>query len=185
MTSTPSFHLRPAEPGDTVMISGWSRSAEETRRWCSRNEHPVSAEVVASWWTEPDVQPWVLVTEQAATPLAYGELWLEAGEDEVELAHLIVDGQRRRTGLGRRLVLRLLDAAALAGTKSCVLRVAPGNAPAISLYRSCGFVAVDEARTAEWNHGQPATYTWWERPPPPLDPVPDPPEREPLVGWRP
>ena len=185
MTSTPAFHLRPAVTGDAVAIAGWSRSAEETRRWCSRSEHPVPAQVVESWWTEPDVQPWVLVAEPTATPLAYGELWLDAGEDEVELAHLIVDGQRRRTGLGRRLVDRLLDAAARTGTGSCVLRVAPGNAPAIGLYRACGFVAVDQARTAEWNRGQPVTYTWWERPPPPVAPDPAPPSAGPAEGRRP
>jgi hypothetical protein len=66
-----------------VTIAGWSRSADEARIWCSRAAHPFPAEVVRTWWQADDVQPWLLIDDDV--PVAYGELWLDADEDEVEL----------------------------------------------------------------------------------------------------
>ena len=105
---------------------------------------------------------WVLVEEPDAHPVGYGELWLDEEEDEVELARLIVDPARRRSGLGRALVTHLVAAAAATGLSGCLLRVVPDNAPAIALYRAAGFAAVDPERAAEWNQGQPTDYLWFE-----------------------
>ena len=110
------------------------------------------------------MQPWLLVEGPEATPVGYGELWLDAEEDEVELARLIVDPSRRRTGLGRQLVARLVGAAEGTGLGACLLRVVPDNAPARALYRIAGFLEVDPERAAEWNVGQPTAYLWMEWP---------------------
>ena len=143
-------------------MAGWSRSAEEARRWCSVAEHPFPPERVRGWWAGADVRPWVLVEGPEAQPVGYGELWLDEEEDEVELARLIVDPARRRSGLGRALVAQLVAAAAATGLSGCLLRVVPDNAPAIALYRAAGFAAVDPERAAEWNQGQPTDYLWFE-----------------------
>ncbi|MDI4659359.1 GNAT family N-acetyltransferase, partial [Xanthobacter autotrophicus] len=82
--------------------------------------------------------------------------------DEVELARLIVDPTRRREGIGRRLVEVLLALAREHGRSDCFLRVVPDNTAARALYRSTGFVEVDEASMLEWNQGQPTTYTWMQ-----------------------
>ena len=149
---------------DAAVVAGWSRSAEEARRWCSVSEHPFPPERVRDWWAEPDVQPWVLAEEPGGSPVGYGELWLDEEEDEVELARLIVDPARRRSGLGRALVASLVEAAAATGLAGCLLRVVPDNAPAIRLYRAAGFAEVDPDRTAEWNQDQPTEYVWFEWP---------------------
>ena len=156
--------LIPPQDGHAAVVAGWSRSAEEARRWCSVAEHPFPAERVRDWWADPDVQPWVLVEEPDAPPVGYGELWLDEEEDEVELARLIVDPDRRRSGQGRALVAALVEAAAAAGLSRCLLRVVPDNAPAIGLYRAAGFAEVDPDRAAEWNQGQPTEYVWFEWP---------------------
>jgi hypothetical protein len=44
---------------------------------------------VLSWWDPDDVKPWVM-TSNDEDPIAYGELWLDADEDEVEIARLVV-----------------------------------------------------------------------------------------------
>jgi ribosomal protein S18 acetylase RimI-like enzyme len=150
-----SHRLVPAEDEHAAVVAGWSRSAEEARRWCSVAEHPFPPERVRGW---------VLVEGPEAVPVGYGELWLDAEEDEVELARLIVDPARRRSGLGRALVAQLVAAAAATGMSSCLLRVVPDNAPASALYRAAGFAAVDPDRTAEWNQGQPTAYVWFEWP---------------------
>ena len=157
-----SSDLVAAQDEHVAVVTGWSRSAEEARRWCSVAEHPFPAGRVREWWAGSDVRPWVLVTEPGGDPVGYGELWLDEEEDEVELARLIVDPVRRRSGLGRALVAALVEAAAATGLSGCLLRVAPDNAPAKALYRAAGFTQVDPDRTAEWNQGQPTAYVWFE-----------------------
>ena len=110
------------------------------------------------------MEPFVAVSS-VGPPMAYGELWLEAEEDEVELARLIVEPMMRGRGVGRRLVAALVEKAALTGLSGVILRVDPGNAAAVRCYRACGFRDLDAHRNAEWNKGQPATYTWMERVP--------------------
>ena len=153
--------VAPSE-GDAAIVAGWSASAEEARRWCSVAEHPFPVERVRGWWTEADVRPWLLVEGPDDRPVGYGELWLDEEEDEVELARLIVDPARRRSGVGRALVGGLVAAAGATGLSGCLLRVASDNAPAIALYAVAGFAEVEPERAAEWNQGQPAAYRWFE-----------------------
>ena len=159
-----SSRLIPPEAEQAAVVAGWSRSADEARRWCSVAEHPFPPDRVRGWWAAPDVRPWLLVEEPDARPVGYGELWLDEEEDEVELARLIIDPAHRRRGLGRALVAQLIAAAEATGLSGCLLRVAPDNAAAIALYRAAGFAEVDAARAAEWNEGQPAAYRWYQWP---------------------
>jgi [ribosomal protein S18]-alanine N-acetyltransferase len=62
--------------------------------------------------------------------------------DEVHLLNLGVDPEFRRAGLGRRLLRAVLEDA-VDGAASCVtLEVATGNAAALRLYDSEGFIEV-------------------------------------------
>jgi ribosomal protein S18 acetylase RimI-like enzyme len=156
--------VRPeAQHADT--IAGWSASEHEAAAWASRPEHPFPPAVVASWWERPDVQPWLLLGPDGV-PAAYGELWDDEEEDEVELAHLIVDPARRRQGVGGRLVRELLAQARALGRSTCALRVVPDNAAALAVYRSQGFRDVAADVAAEWNRGQPVDYVWLVHPAP-------------------
>ncbi len=159
-----AVRLVPPRDHAAAVVAGWSRSAEEAARWCSLAEHPFDAERVRGWWAAEDVQPWLLVEGPEAAPVGYGELWRDAEEDEVELARLIIDPARRRTGLGRRLVASLVGAAEQTGLAACLLRVVPDNAAARGLYRAAGFAEVDAERAVEWNVGQPTAYVWMEWP---------------------
>lgn len=153
--------LRQPDEADAAVVCGWSLSAQETTQWCASKTHPVTASQVVEWWLPSDVEPFVAVSGNLA-PLAYGELWLEAEEDEVELARLIVAPRMRGRGVGRQLVAALVDKGALTGLSTVILRVTPGNDAALHCYRDSGFRELDERRNAEWNKGQPATYTWME-----------------------
>lgn len=144
-----------------LTVAGWSRSAREAELWCSRAEHPFPAEAIQGWWERPDVTPWVLL-DPTGIPSAYGEIWDDEEEDETELARVIVDPDRRRAGLGRRLIEQLVAQARSHGRSACFIRVHPDNDGALALYRSIEFRDVDVARAAEWNHGQPADYRWLE-----------------------
>lgn len=170
-------HVRADEPWTTVVptpeqagvVASWSTSAAETTAWVS-SATPVTAETVRGWWDSPDVSPRLLL-DPTGTPVAYGEVWDDAEEDETELARLIVDPGRRREGVGRRLVAALLDVAGQHGRSACFLRVVPENTAARTLYRAAGFVEVDAATAAEWNAGQPTAYVWMQHQEDAQDPV--------------
>ena len=51
--------------------------------------HPIAIDEVLAWWNTADVEPWVMV-DAAGDLVGYGEIWVDAEEDEVELARLIV-----------------------------------------------------------------------------------------------
>jgi GNAT superfamily N-acetyltransferase len=135
-------------------VAGWPRTADEAYRWCGHRE--VSADIVAEWSKAEDGRCFALV--DAGAPVGYGELWLD--EDEVELARLIVAPDRRRQGVGRRLVEALTEVARQYETGLICLRVHPDNTSAVRVYLAAGFASVDDATTAEWNARQPVTYQW-------------------------
>jgi ribosomal protein S18 acetylase RimI-like enzyme len=152
-----------ARPQHAPTIASWSTTAAEAGMWVSRAEHPFPSDVVAGWWEDDHVTPWVLL-DHAGTPVAYGEIWDDEEEDEVELARLIVDPSRRREGAGRRLAAGLVDIARSSGRGACFLRVVPDNEAALALYRASGLVVVDEALMEEWNAAQPVAYVWMQHP---------------------
>jgi len=89
----------------------------------------------------------------------HGELWVDDGEVEVELARLIVDPGERGQGLGRRLAAEL---ARLARSRQSrvFLRIHPRNIAAQRCYAAAGFAPVEPHQAASWNVGQPIGYLW-------------------------
>jgi len=151
-------HLRTASAADTEVVGSWATTPAETERWCGA-AHPVTAATMVGWWTDPELRPWALTTEQGLL-IGYGELWLDPEEDEVELARLIVAPEHRGQGWGRLLVSLLSDEARRSGLAGVMLRVVPDNTAAIACYLACGFTRVDQADEEAWNAGQPRTYQW-------------------------
>ncbi|MGN9815587.1 GNAT family N-acetyltransferase [Streptomyces sp. SD11] len=148
----------PFDSNCAAVVAGWPVTAEEALMWCGLREFPVPEGTVSAWQREPDVTAYALVENEL--PLAYGELWLDAEEDEVELARIIVAPGVRGRGLGRLLVRGLLAEARLTGLAEVCMRVHPENTAALRCYRGAGFEPVDAASTAAWNTGQPVEYTW-------------------------
>lgn len=91
--------------------------------------------------------------------VAYGELWVDDDEAEVELARLIVDPGERGQGLGRRLVIALADLAQSRHPR-VLLRVHPDNVAARRCYAAAGFEPVAPHQAALWNAPQPTDYVW-------------------------
>ncbi|MDR2054852.1 MAG: ribosomal protein S18-alanine N-acetyltransferase [Desulfovibrio sp.] len=75
---------------------------------------------------------------RGARLVAYVSVYHTASE--LEILNLAVSPPERRQGLGRRALDMALQVARKMGIKRAVLEVRAGNSPAISLYRSCGFV---------------------------------------------
>ncbi|MFD6285497.1 GNAT family N-acetyltransferase [Streptomyces anthocyanicus] len=152
------MRLHPFDDNHASTVAGWATTPAEALMWCGLREFPVPEGTVMAWQRDPDVTAYVLM--ETEPPLAYGELWLDAEEDEVELARIIVAPGVRGRGLGRRLVRHLLAQARLTGLPEVCMRVHPQNTAALRCYRGAGFEPVDAQSAACWNTGQPVEYAW-------------------------
>jgi ribosomal protein S18 acetylase RimI-like enzyme len=152
------WRLVPFRPEHAAAVAGWARTPAEVRAWCGRLDAPVPAEVVAGWSAEDGVTAWLLVDGDDG-PVGYGQLWVDDGAAEVEIARVIVDPARRNGGAGRDLVRRLV-ARARALHPAVFLRLLPDNAAALHCYTAAGFTRVPAADEREWNRAQPAAYLW-------------------------
>lgn len=138
-------------------VSSWATTDDEVTAWCSRTGAPVPPDVIVEWGTAPDVHAYLLI--DAEDPVAYGELWVDDDEHEVELARIIVAPAHRGRGLGRRFVTELTTMAKRFHP-SVIMRVRPGNDAAVACYTAAGFQRLDPSAELEWNEGQPVAYLW-------------------------
>ena len=136
-------------------VAGWSGDAEASMLWCSLPL--VTRETVEAWADSPSVEAFVLC--ETGRVVAYGEVWVDADEQEVELAHLIVDPSQRGAGFGTQLVVGLVEQARR-HYPMVTLRVHSLNDVAIRCYATAGFERVSAAEETEWNKGQPVDYVW-------------------------
>jgi ribosomal protein S18 acetylase RimI-like enzyme len=151
--------LEPFEDRHAPTIIGWPQSVKESRWWAGpATTWPLDPSVMERWHADPDVHPYVL-SERGAV-IGYGELWVDAEEQEVELARLIVAPDRRGQGVGRRLVRLLLHEARDTGYPYAFLRVFPENRAGIACYLRSGFAQVSPADQQRFNQGQPVDYLW-------------------------
>src|SRR3954469_10693977 len=164
-TTAPEEHdrmlLESFDPTGAGQVASWAVGDDVVRAWCARDGDTVPADVVAGWSEADDVEAY-LFRDDSGEPVAYGELWLDEEEGEVELARLLVAPERRGQGVGRALTRALTDRARTTHPElpAVILRVRPENAQAIRAYLAAGFVAVPEDEQATWNEGQRFAYHW-------------------------
>lgn len=140
-------------------IVRWPRSAKEAHAWCSHAGASLpGVEVFKSWHADPDVHPYVLLYE--GRPVAYGEIWADPVEQEIELARLIVAPAKRGQGLGQHFVGELLSRSIPFGFSRAYVRVAPDNLTAIGCYRKAGFTRLTGDEELILNAKQPTAYVW-------------------------
>ena len=152
--------LLPFHPEQAELVASWANGADVVRAWCAVEADRVTPDVVAGWSQAEDVEAFVLEREGEA--VAYGELWLDDDEGEVELARLLVAPGRRGHGLGQALT-RALSARAREShprLPTVFLRVRPDNERALRCYAAAGYVAVPADEQASWNEGQRFAYHW-------------------------
>jgi RimJ/RimL family protein N-acetyltransferase len=149
------------DPAHAPTVASWAVGDDVVRAWCALEGDAVPADVVAGWSKADDVEAFVY-GDPGDAPVAYGELWLDDEEGEVELARLLVAPERRGRGVGRALVTALVEQARRAHPElpAVILRVRPENEQAIRAYAAAGFVAVPADEQAEWNRGQRFDYHW-------------------------
>jgi len=151
------LRLCPFPAGSAGVVSGWATTDEEVLLWCGRAAAPVPAGQISAWAREEGVQPFGLYRGERL--VAYGELWVDDDEAEVELARLIVDPAERRQGLGQSLATGLAELAR-SRYPQVFLRVHPDNIAARRCYAAAGFEPVEPDQATAWNAGQPVDYVW-------------------------
>jgi ribosomal protein S18 acetylase RimI-like enzyme len=154
--------LEHPQASDAEVVAGWATSAAESRRWGGHAvPWPVDPAILLVWHAEPGVQPYVL--REDGVVLAYGEVWVDDEEQEVELGRIIVRPDRRGQGVGRLVVSLLVQEAARTGYRSAFMRVVADNAAALACYRAAGFAPVSAGEQRQFNRGQPVEYVWLRR----------------------
>ena len=142
-----------------VKIAGWPSTAEETRAWAGAGAHiPLGPVDIGLWHADPDVHPFV--ARRGGYLIAYGELWIDYSEQEVELGRIIVNPSCRGEGVGRAFVSALLERAFTFEFSIVFVRVVPGNTIALRCYRAAGFDVATSDEQREFNKGQPIQYVW-------------------------
>lgn len=100
----------------------------------------------------------VWVVEEAGVLAGYAVAWFVA--DDAEILTIGTDPERRRRGVGRRLVERLKVSARERGARSLMLEVRASNTAGQALYRSQGFAPID-VRRRYYADGEDACVMAW------------------------
>ena len=108
-----------------------------------------------------------LVAEEHGEIVGYGGVAVFA-EGDAHLMNLAVARRRRESGIGRRLLVGLMDEAAGLGGQRITLEVRASNAVAIALYESVGLRSVGVRPHYYESDGEDAVIMWRDLPQPPL-----------------
>lgn len=99
-----------------------------------------------------------LVAVEGGEVVGYGGVWLVI--DEAHIVNVAVREDRRRQGIARGLVKRLLDLSKEAGMKTASLEVRAGNEGAIRLYEDLGFVTTNRRKRYYPDNREDALVMW-------------------------
>jgi ribosomal protein S18 acetylase RimI-like enzyme len=154
--------LQVFDPVHAALVASWAVGDEVVRAWCAVEGDAVPGDVVSAWSRADDVEAYLFTEHEDGPLVAYGELWLDEEEGEVELARLLVAPERRGQGVGRVLVRELVERARHTHPElpHAILRVRPENQQAIRAYAAAGFVDVPVEEQSTWNEGQRFAYHW-------------------------
>nr|ADI21993.1 acetyltransferases [uncultured myxobacterium HF0200_01L06] len=101
-----------------------------------------SAATVARELSLPSSRIWLFQVDSEAGPTVSGFLVARRVVSDLEVHAIGVEAAYRRRSIASRLFREALEWAQEEGLENVCLEVAAGNAPALSLYRSLGFMVV-------------------------------------------
>lgn len=151
--------INPFADNHAADVSDWPLNNDEATAWAGSNTpFLISRTQILRWNADPDV--FVFVGYLSDELVAYGELWIDVPEQEIEIARVIVRPTHRGIGNGRTFVDLLAEKATDFGLKNTMIRVASENAAAVRCYKSAGFATVWPLEQETYNQGQPRKYVW-------------------------
>jgi ribosomal-protein-alanine N-acetyltransferase len=144
-----ALSLRPLGAADLDQVCAIERASFGT---------PWSKPLFEEELKRPALCHWIVAEGAPGEVLAYGGFWLAV--DEAHFTNLAVRGDRRGLGLGRRLLLALLDKARGLGCVRATLEVRPSNAAALALYLGEGFSVAAMRPHYYTDDGEDALILW-------------------------
>ena len=123
--------IRKATPEDIAVIRKLERDSETAAHWGER-------EYDALFAAEAPRRLALLAAEERSAPIL-GFAIARCADDEWEIENLVVEGERRRQGVGSALISELVREARRSGAAAVLLEVRESNAPARRLYEKIGF----------------------------------------------
>jgi GNAT superfamily N-acetyltransferase len=134
-----TLELRPFVEADEPEVTSWFTDAGELRYFAGpRLIWPLDDGQWRSIRSDPSVTAWTALLPASDLPIGHGELIRESAE-AVRLARLAVRPHERGRGLGRALVVSLVEKSREAGHCTISLTVHQDDATAIRGYRGIGF----------------------------------------------
>lgn len=129
--------IRRATLSDESLIADWLQY--ETDCFNATGKNGYTSDMYHSWHEASDQFGYILLEEDQ--PVAYGEIWEDVEEKDLELAHLLVHPSYRNKGVGKQLV-RMLQNECLAYPSYpwIFLRIEPNNKQALACYTGAGFI---------------------------------------------
>ncbi len=127
-----TWQFRQADSGDLSRIMALETSTFESDAW--------SPEIMRAELESPHC--WYIVAFRPETPAkldGYAGLHIPRGAKEADIQTITVAPDVRRSGLGRTLMITLINEAAKRGAQEVFLEVRADNPGAQELYRSIGF----------------------------------------------
>jgi RimJ/RimL family protein N-acetyltransferase len=146
--------LRPFSKQDMPSISSWIHSKEELVQYAGPVfEYPLSWEQLEKHLADSCRQVYAAIRPNTTETIGTGEVYWDA-EDTPRLCRILVSPGERGKGLGKQIVLSLLELAfANVTVKEVSLNVYDFNTSAIKCYEQCGFkISSDQsiANRASW-----------------------------------
>lgn len=103
---------------------------------------PWSKEQITSEFAGIPETRYYVVAEREGRIVGYGGLFSPANGVEADIQTVTVVTELQGEGIGRALLMNLIDEASKRSAPAILLEVRVGNDSAIHLYRSCGFVEI-------------------------------------------
>jgi GNAT superfamily N-acetyltransferase len=134
-----TLELRPFVQSDEAEVTSWFADAGELRYFAGpRLIWPLDDGQWRSVRLDPSVAAWTAVPPGSDMPIGHGELVADPS-GSVRVARLAVRPQERGHGVGRALVISLVEKSREAGHAMITVNVHQDDATAIRAYRSIGF----------------------------------------------
>jgi ribosomal protein S18 acetylase RimI-like enzyme len=96
-----------------------------------------TADMYRTWLDAKDQHGYVLIKNEKV--IAYGEIWVDDDENDLELAHIIVHPDYRNKGIGKTFIQLLLNQCSEMTYPWIYMRMVPENEKAMNCYKGVGF----------------------------------------------
>ncbi|MBY6036900.1 GNAT family N-acetyltransferase [Fictibacillus nanhaiensis] len=137
------MNIRDVMLEDEPIIKEWLNAPQDCENVTGNRVY--SSEMFYSWYKAHDQMGYMF--EEDSESVAFGEIWVDEEEKDLEIAHLVVKPSARNRGIGKRFIQKLLEKCKDYPYEWVFLRIEPKNEQALQCYKGVGFVEDPSLRT--------------------------------------